>query len=204
MIAFKINKSEIIIITKYLASTLEKIPIYYDLQDVINYNCRSLVASVPFFANADPGFVSEVVTKLKYEVFLPGWCLKDLWHSRAIRGWFRNRFISNFLNGLDSLNLLKISQFEFSDIITFRIQIPLIKTIRIVKWNTTATRKSVWNEIYEFHWAMLFLRHRPPFQFFRCSNEDREEYPQFEHYPRVLDSQYFFDLRNYVLCFHFS
>ncbi|XP_071548491.1 potassium/sodium hyperpolarization-activated cyclic nucleotide-gated channel 3 isoform X15 [Panulirus ornatus] len=41
-------------------------------EDVINYNCRSLVASVPFFANADPGFVSEVVTKLKYEVFLPG------------------------------------------------------------------------------------------------------------------------------------
>ncbi|XP_069941624.1 potassium/sodium hyperpolarization-activated cyclic nucleotide-gated channel 3 isoform X2 [Cherax quadricarinatus] len=41
-------------------------------EDVINFNCRSLVASVPFFANADPGFVSEVVTKLKYEVFLPG------------------------------------------------------------------------------------------------------------------------------------
>ena len=33
-------------------------------QDVINYNCRSLVASVPFFANADSNFVSDVVTKL--------------------------------------------------------------------------------------------------------------------------------------------
>ena len=41
-------------------------------QDVINYNCRALVASVPFFTNADPSFVSEVVTKLKYEVFQPG------------------------------------------------------------------------------------------------------------------------------------
>lgn len=41
-------------------------------QDVINYNCRSLVASVPFFANADPNFVNDVVTKLKYEVFQPG------------------------------------------------------------------------------------------------------------------------------------
>ncbi|XKL68578.1 hypothetical protein PGB90_004069 [Kerria lacca] len=41
-------------------------------EDVINYNCRSLVASVPFFANADPNFVSDVVTKLKYEVFQPG------------------------------------------------------------------------------------------------------------------------------------
>ena len=39
---------------------------------MINYNCRALVASVPFFTNADPSFVSEVVTKLKYEVFQPG------------------------------------------------------------------------------------------------------------------------------------
>ncbi|XP_059081374.1 uncharacterized protein LOC131879150 isoform X3 [Tigriopus californicus] len=41
-------------------------------EDVINFNCRSLVAAVPFFANADPQFVSSVVTKLKYEVFQPG------------------------------------------------------------------------------------------------------------------------------------
>lgn len=45
---------------------------FSDLQDVINFNCRSLVASVPFFANADPAFVSDVVTKLIYEVFQPG------------------------------------------------------------------------------------------------------------------------------------
>lgn len=49
-------------------------------EDVINYNCRSLVASVPFFANADSNFVSDVVTKLRYEVFQPGkflhfWCI---------------------------------------------------------------------------------------------------------------------------------
>ena len=31
------------------------------------------MASVPFFANADPAFVSDVVTKLIYEVFQPGW-----------------------------------------------------------------------------------------------------------------------------------
>jgi hypothetical protein len=42
------------------------------VQDVINYNCRALVASVPFFTNADPSFVSAVVTKLQYEVFQPG------------------------------------------------------------------------------------------------------------------------------------
>lgn len=32
------------------------------------------MASVPFFANADSNFVSDVVTKLKYEVFQPGGC----------------------------------------------------------------------------------------------------------------------------------
>ena len=41
-------------------------------EDVINCNCRALVASVPFFTNADSSFVSEVVTKLQYEVFQPG------------------------------------------------------------------------------------------------------------------------------------
>ena len=47
-------------------------------EDVINYNCRSLVASVPFFANADSNFVSDVVTKLRYEVFQPGaFCFQD-------------------------------------------------------------------------------------------------------------------------------
>ncbi|XP_052796902.1 potassium voltage-gated channel subfamily H member 2-like isoform X2 [Mya arenaria] len=41
-------------------------------QDVINHNCRSLVASVPFFTNADPQFVSAVVSKLQFEVFQAG------------------------------------------------------------------------------------------------------------------------------------
>ncbi|XP_022238497.1 potassium/sodium hyperpolarization-activated cyclic nucleotide-gated channel 2-like [Limulus polyphemus] len=40
-------------------------------EDVINYNCRELVASVPFFSNADQNFVNDVVTKLHYEVFQP-------------------------------------------------------------------------------------------------------------------------------------
>lgn len=30
------------------------------------------MASVPFFANADPNFVNDVVTKLRYEVVQPG------------------------------------------------------------------------------------------------------------------------------------
>ncbi|XP_048736854.1 potassium/sodium hyperpolarization-activated cyclic nucleotide-gated channel 3-like isoform X4 [Ostrea edulis] len=41
-------------------------------QEVINHNCRALVKSVPFFTNADPQFVSEVISKLEFEVFQPG------------------------------------------------------------------------------------------------------------------------------------
>lgn len=42
------------------------------MQEIVNYNCRALVASVPFFSDAEPAFVSDVVTKLEYEVFQPG------------------------------------------------------------------------------------------------------------------------------------
>jgi len=42
------------------------------MQEIVNFNCRALVASVPFFADAEPDFVSDVVTKLEYEVFQPG------------------------------------------------------------------------------------------------------------------------------------
>ncbi len=41
------------------------------LKDIINFNCRLLVKSIPFFTNADADFVSKVVSKLKYEVFQP-------------------------------------------------------------------------------------------------------------------------------------
>ena len=41
------------------------------VQQVINFNCRALVAAVPFFANADPEFVGEVVSRLHFEVFQP-------------------------------------------------------------------------------------------------------------------------------------
>lgn len=39
------------------------------------------MASVPFFANADPAFVSDVVTKLIYEVFQPGTATTVNYHS---------------------------------------------------------------------------------------------------------------------------
>ncbi|PKU28248.1 potassium sodium hyperpolarization-activated cyclic nucleotide-gated channel hypothetical protein [Limosa lapponica baueri] len=41
-------------------------------QEIINFNCRKLVASMPLFANADPNFVTSMLTKLRFEVFQPG------------------------------------------------------------------------------------------------------------------------------------
>lgn len=45
---------------------------FVPLQEIINFNCRKLVASMPLFANADPNFVTSMLTKLKFEVFQPG------------------------------------------------------------------------------------------------------------------------------------
>lgn len=63
-------------------------------EDVINYNCRSLVASVPFFANADSNFVSDVVTKLRYEVFQPGefLCLSEKTLAEYLQNTYRQQF----------------------------------------------------------------------------------------------------------------
>ncbi|XP_039544755.1 potassium/sodium hyperpolarization-activated cyclic nucleotide-gated channel 3 [Pimephales promelas] len=40
-------------------------------EEIVSFNCRSLVANMPLFANADPNFVTAVLTKLKFEVFQP-------------------------------------------------------------------------------------------------------------------------------------
>ncbi|XP_077390803.1 potassium/sodium hyperpolarization-activated cyclic nucleotide-gated channel 2 [Festucalex cinctus] len=40
-------------------------------EEIINFNCRKLVASMPLFANADPNFVTAMLTKLHFEVFQP-------------------------------------------------------------------------------------------------------------------------------------
>lgn len=42
------------------------------LQEIISFNCRKLVATMPLFANADPNFVTSMLTKLRFEVFQPG------------------------------------------------------------------------------------------------------------------------------------
>ncbi|EOA98910.1 Potassium/sodium hyperpolarization-activated cyclic nucleotide-gated channel 4, partial [Anas platyrhynchos] len=44
----------------------------YQEKEIINFNCRNLVANMPLFANADPNFVTAMLTKLRFEVFQPG------------------------------------------------------------------------------------------------------------------------------------
>lgn len=39
---------------------------------IVNYNCRELVRAVPFFYDAEPDFVSAIITKLDFEVYLEG------------------------------------------------------------------------------------------------------------------------------------
>ncbi|CAJ0943283.1 unnamed protein product, partial [Ranitomeya imitator] len=41
------------------------------LKEIVNFNCRNLVANMPLFANADPNFVTAMLTKLRFEVFQP-------------------------------------------------------------------------------------------------------------------------------------
>nr|XP_020489710.1 potassium/sodium hyperpolarization-activated cyclic nucleotide-gated channel 2-like [Labrus bergylta] len=40
-------------------------------EELFNFNCRKLVASMPLFANAEPNFVTAMLTKLRFEVFQP-------------------------------------------------------------------------------------------------------------------------------------
>ncbi|XP_041425374.1 potassium/sodium hyperpolarization-activated cyclic nucleotide-gated channel 1 isoform X2 [Xenopus laevis] len=41
-------------------------------EEIVNFTCRKLVATMPLFANADPNFVTAMLSKLKFEVFQPG------------------------------------------------------------------------------------------------------------------------------------
>lgn len=44
---------------------------FFPCQEIVNFNCRKLVATMPLFANADPNFVTGMLSKLKFEVFQP-------------------------------------------------------------------------------------------------------------------------------------
>jgi len=44
-------------------------------EELINHNCCELIESVPFFRNADADFLSNMISCLKYEVYLNGDCI---------------------------------------------------------------------------------------------------------------------------------
>lgn len=41
-------------------------------QRIVIHNCRSLIQIVPFFRDMSEAFMNCVITRLKFEVFLPG------------------------------------------------------------------------------------------------------------------------------------
>jgi len=41
------------------------------LKDIINYNCGSLISNVPFFADTNADFITDIITKLNFEIFQP-------------------------------------------------------------------------------------------------------------------------------------
>ena len=45
---------------------------YSSLQEIVNFNCRTLISSVSFFETADRDFVTDLVSNLISEVYLPG------------------------------------------------------------------------------------------------------------------------------------
>uniref|UniRef100_A0A672ZQR5 Hyperpolarization activated cyclic nucleotide-gated potassium channel 1 n=1 Tax=Sphaeramia orbicularis TaxID=375764 RepID=A0A672ZQR5_9TELE len=51
-------------------------------EEIVNFNCRKLVATMPLFANADPNFVTGMLSKLKFEVFQPNDYIIREWHGR--------------------------------------------------------------------------------------------------------------------------
>lgn len=67
----KLQQSFLIFFPHGVANVVERF-LFVLWQEIINFNCRKLVASMPLFANADPNFVTSMLTKLKFEVFQPG------------------------------------------------------------------------------------------------------------------------------------
>ena len=45
--------------------------VFWCLQKIVKHNCQELLQSVPFFENAPEVFITAVLTRLKFELFLP-------------------------------------------------------------------------------------------------------------------------------------
>ena len=56
-------------------------------EEIVAFNCKALIASVPFLAYADPNFVRQVVLRLRFEVFQPGDLIikEGMWPTAALQ-----------------------------------------------------------------------------------------------------------------------
>ena len=54
---------------------LNLFPSLFLLQEITRFNCQELVRSVPFLAGASETFISSIITKLNFEVYLPQDCI---------------------------------------------------------------------------------------------------------------------------------
>ena len=41
-------------------------------QEILNYTCQDLIRVVPFFATASEAFITSIITRVSFDVFLPG------------------------------------------------------------------------------------------------------------------------------------
>ena len=41
-------------------------------QEILNYTCQDLIRVVPFFATASEAFITSIITRVNFDVFLPG------------------------------------------------------------------------------------------------------------------------------------
>jgi signal-transduction protein with cAMP-binding, CBS, and nucleotidyltransferase domain len=44
----------------------------HHLQEILNYTCQELIRVVPFFASASEAFITSIITRVSFDVFLPG------------------------------------------------------------------------------------------------------------------------------------
>ena len=97
-------------------------------QEIINYNCRDLIESVPFLREGGPEFVTEILNRLSFEVFLAGDYIvregtygNQMFFIRAgtvdieAEGYFiSSLYEGEYFGGMFDLILLKVRVYPFS------------------------------------------------------------------------------------------
>lgn len=64
------KSSKLMLLMQYMANIFD-LELLSLLQKILKHNCQELIQSVPFFENAPEVFITAVLTRLKFELFLP-------------------------------------------------------------------------------------------------------------------------------------